>query len=559
MSNILGRLMPRTEFESYEDFIKNYRVVIPDDFNFGFDVVDAWAELDPGKPALWWIDDHGNEVKYSFGDIRRLSAQAAHWFTELGVGKGDFVMLLLRQRFEYWVCATALHKIGAVVIPATVQLTCKDIIYRNNLAGVSAIVACAIPGLLAEIKQALKDSPTVKRVVCAGGSEYGWPEFNEAIAGRPDAFERPAGAAATVASDHFLLYFTSGTTGMPKMVMHDQTYPVGHITTAKYWQRVIDGGLHLTSSDSGWAKFGWGKIYGQWICGSAIFAYDMDKFIPTRMLEIMQKYPITTYCATPTMYRFMIQEDVASYDLSSIKNFATAGEPLNPEVFNQWKSMTGLEIKEGFGQTESSVLLANFEWFKPKPGSMGKPSPLYDIAIADEKLNICDEGIEGQIVVRGIDRYAPPGLFKYYYRDEALTGASMRGGCYDTGDVAWMDPDGYYWFVGRNDDIIKCSGYRIGPFEVESALLEHEAVVECAVTAAPDPIRGQVVKATIILARGYTPSDELARELQNHVKRTTAPYKYPRIVEFAKELPKTLGGKIKRKEIREEDSRNKSG
>ena len=555
MSDILRRLAPRTDFASYEDFIENYKVSPPGDFNFGFDVVDAFAELDPDKPALWWIDDDRNEARYSFGDISRLSNKAANYFASLGIKKGDFVMMILKQHHIYWICVTALHKIGAVVIPAVSQLTYKDIVYRNNAAGISAIIALPMPALLSDIRRSLAESPTVKNVVCAGGQEFGFPDLFVEIEKCPDTFARPAGGGATKISDNFLMYFTSGTTGMPKMVMHDYSYPLGHITTAKYWQRVTDGGLHLTASDSGWAKFGWGKIYGQWICGASIFAYDFEKFSPLKMLEVMQDYPITTFCAPATSYRFMIQEDVRAYDLSSIRHFSTAGEPLNPEVYNQWKALTGLGIIEGFGQSESSVLLANFEWFDPKPGSMGKPAPLYKIAIVDEDFADCEEGIEGKIVVRGVDSYMPYGLFTCYYKDEGLTGESRLNGCYNTGDVAWMDSDGYYWFVGRNDDIIKCSGYRIGPFEVESALLEHKAVVECAVTAAPDPMRGLVVKATVVLARGYAASDTLVKELQNHVKQVTAPYKYPRIIEFVDELPKTIGGKIKRGEIRLKNSR----
>ena len=575
MKTILDRYMPRTEFSSYEDFIENYRVEAPDNFNFGFDVVDAWAELDPDKLALWWLDEAGGELKYTFSDIKRLGNKAANFFTGLGIKKGDFVMLILKQRHEYWLCATALHKIGAVVIPATPQLTSKDIAYRNNAAGISAILAYASDTrLLGEIRKSLDESPTVKHVICVAGADAGagarldaadcaaatgrqfeFLDFDAGIKNCPEDFPRPEGAAATRISDSFLVYFTSGTTGMPKMVMHDGSYPLGHITTAKYWQRACDGALHLTAlADSGWAKFGWGKIYGQWLCGAAIFAYDMDRFAPVKMLEVMQKYPITTYCAAPTMYRFMIQEDVRSYDLSSIKHYTTAGEPLNPEVYNQWKAMTGLGIAEGFGQSESSVLLANFEWFEPKPGSMGRPAPLYKIAIVDEDLNVCDEGIEGQVVVRGVDNYMPPGLLKYYYGDKALNDEAFRKGCYNTGDVAWMDSDGHYWFVWRVDDIIKSSGYRIGPFEVESALLEHEAVVECAVTASPDPIRGQIVKASIVLARGYSAGDGLVKELQDHVKRVTAPYKYPRIIEFVNELPKSIGGKIKRGEIRAQNN-----
>ena len=553
--------MPRTEFTSYEDFIGNYSVRAPDDFNFGFDVVDAWADIDPDKLALWWIDDGGaNEKIFTFGEMKRLSNRAANYFTGLGVGKGDFVMLILRQRYEYWICAAALHKIGAVLIPAASQLTRKDIVYRNNAAGISAIVALASETrLLEEIRLSLADSPTVRHVVSAGGGggqPCGFPDFEEGIAGCSDVFERPAGDGATRIDDRFLMYFTSGTTGMPKMVMHDYAYPFGHIATAKYWQRACEGALHLTIADSGWAKFGWGKIYGQWLCGAAIFSHDFERFAPIRTLEVLQKYPITTFCAPPTMYRFMIQENVRAYDLSSIKFFTTAGEPLNPEVFNQWKSLTGLGIFEGFGQTESAVLLANFEWFEPKPGSTGKPSPLYDIKIVDDGYRQCEEGIEGRIVVRGTDKYMPPGLIKYYHGDAALNAEAFRGGCYNTGDIAWMDSDGHYWFVGRNDDIIKSSGYRIGPFEVESALVEHEAVVECAVTAVPDAVRGQIVKATVVLAKGFTAGEALVKELQNHVKRVTAPYKYPRIIEFTDELPKTIGGgKIKRAEIRSRDSR----
>ncbi len=350
-----------------------------------------------------------------------------------------------------------------------------------------------------------------------------------------------------------LLYFTSGTTGMPKMVRHDYTYPLGHIVTAKYWQCVQENKLHMSVSDSGWAKFGWGKIYGQWLCGATVFAYDMEKFVPAHLLQKIQDYRLTTFCAPPTMYRFMLQERVEDYDLSSVQRWCIAGEPLNPEVFKRWEQLTGKKIAEGFGQSESSVMIANFPWFEPRPGSTGKPSPLYDIVLLDADGKPCEDGDEGEITVRGISRYSPAGLFKGYAGDEELTAKAFAGGDYNLKDVAWRDSDGYYWFVGRHDDVIKCSGYRIGPFEVESALLEHPAVVECAVTAAPDPIRGQVVKATVVLAVGHEPSDSLIKELQNHVKKVTAPYKYPRVVEFVKELPKTLGGKIKRAEIRKKD------
>jgi acetyl-CoA synthetase len=388
-----------------------------------------------------------------------------------------------------------------------------------------------------------------------GGSKEGWLDFDALLENAPENWTRPTGAEAAGGYDNMLMYFTSGTTGMPKIVVHDFFHPIGHIVTAHYWQRLTEEGLHLTVSESGWAKCGWGKIYGQWICGVAIFVYDMEKFVPDRLLKRIEKYRITSFCAPPTIYRFLIKEDLSRFDLSGIKHACTAGEPLNPEVFNQFKKATGLEIIEGFGQTETTVLCANFQWITPKPGSMGKPSPLYDIDIVDENGRSCPAGVEGNIVIKSLDNGLPPGLFKGYYRDEAATSRVWSNGTYNTGDVAWRDEDGYYWFVGRSDDVIKCSGYRIGPFEVESALMEHPSVLECAVTAVPDPVRGQVVKATIVCARGWTGSDALVKELQEHVKKVTAPYKYPRIIEFVDELPKTISGKIKRVEIRANDTK----
>ena len=560
---LLEKFLDRVQFDSYEDFKQNFRINIPEDFNFGFDVVDAWAELDPAKTALVWCDDHGGERVFTFGDIKCLSNRAANLFRSLGVAKGDRVILFLAQRWQYWPIAVALHKLGAILIPASTQLTAKDVRYRCEAAGIKAIVAVSDPYVVGQIEAALPDCPTVERKIIVhrnGGAADcpaagGWLNFDNELLKYPDIFERPTGEAATHNGEIFLTYFTSGTTGMPKMVAHNHTYPLGHIITAKYWQRVINGELHLTVSDSGWAKFGWGKIYGQWICGAAIFAYDWDKFVPRLLLEKLVKYRPATFCAPPTMFRFMIQEDLAVYDLSFIKHCSTAGEPLNPEVYNKWKELTGLSLCEGFGQSESPVLLANFDGFEPRPGSMGKPSPLYDIAIVDEEGNGCDVGEEGELVIRGIDKYMPVGLFVELYNDPEATKRTLGGGLYRTGDIAWRDSKGYYWFVGRADDVIKCSGYRIGPFEVESALMEHPAVVECAITAAPDPIRGQVVKATIVLARDYIPGDEaLAKELQAHVKKATAPYKYPRIVEFVAELPKTTSGKIRRVEIRQGDA-----
>ena len=519
-------------------------------FNFGFDVVDEWARLEPEKRALLWVNDAGEEREFTFTDISRLSNKAANAFRSLGIGKGDVVMMILRRRFEYWICAVALCKLGATIIPATLQLTRKDIAYRANSAGVKALVCVNDDYVCTQAEGALPESPTVKHLICVAGKREGWLSFDELLEGQPDTFERPSGEAGVTSKDIMLIYFTSGTTGMAKAVCHNFAHPLGHILTAKYWQQVRENRLHMSVTDSGWAKFGWGKIYGQWICGATIFAYDMDKFVPAKLLQKMQDYRLTTFCAPPTMYRFMLQEDVASYDLSSIVNFATAGEPLNAEVTIAWERLTGKKIREGFGQTEGPVLLATFPWVEPKPGSLGKPSPLLNIDLLDDDGNPVDDGEEGAICVTRLREAYPPGLFVGYYRDEARTREAVGGSYYNLHDMAWRDSDGYFFFVGRNDDVIKCSGYRIGPFEVESALIEHPAVVECAVTAAPDPIRGMVVKATIVLARGWEPSAALIKELQTHVKKTTAPYKYPRIVEFVDELPKTVGGKIKRREIR---------
>lgn len=550
---LLDRYLPRMEFDSYEDFKKNYRCNVPDDFNFGFDIVDAWAKKEPEKMALVWCNDHDQEKRFTFTQISRMSNQAANFFKAQGVKKGTVVMLILRRRWEYWICATALHKIGATLIPGSLQLTKKDLIYRANAAHIHMIVCVDDDFVVRQVEEAMPEASSLSVRALVAGHRDGWLDFAAEIEKYPDTFARPSGADAHTIDDIMLVYFTSGTTGMPKMVRHNFSYPLGHIVTAKYWQQVQENKLHMSVSDSGWAKFGWGKIYGQWICGAVVFCYDMDKFVPLHLIEKIEKYKVTTFCAPPTMFRFMLQEEVAKHDFSSIKHCCIAGEPLNPEVFRQWEQLTGLKLHEGFGQSESSVLIANFSWFTPKPGSTGKPSPLYDIDLINSEGHSCEDGEEGEIVVRLKDHPWPTGLFTGYYHDEEMTQANLGGEWYNTKDVAWRDSDGYYWFVGRNDDVIKCSGYRIGPFEVESALTEHPAIVECAVTAAPDPIRGQVVKATVVLARGYVPSDALTKELQNYVKKVTAPYKYPRIIEYVEELPKTLGGKIKRAEIRHQD------
>jgi len=546
---MLEKYLPRTEFSSYEDFKQNYQVNIPADFNFAYDIVDGWAKEQPAKTALVWCDDHGGERSFTFSDIAALSARTANYLRSLGIGKGDVVLLILRRRWEYWVAANAVHKLGAVLIPGSLQLTQKDIAYRANAAGIKAIIAVDDPFVVEQVELAQPKAPSLAVKILVGQKKDGWESF-EKIDEFSDQIER----VQNDVKDTFLIYFTSGTTGMPKMVRHDFSYPMGHIVTAKYWQCVQEDKLHMSVSDSGWAKFGWGKIYGHWICGAVIFAYDMDKFVPKNLLQKIQDYKLTTFCAPPTMYRFMLTEDVSVYNLSSVERWSLAGEPLNPEIFRKWEQLTGKKMAEGFGQSESSVMLANFPWFEPRPGSMGKPAPLYDIVLLDADGNPCEDGDEGEIAVMNARSAPPAGLFTGYFHDEENTNKSFQGGVYNLKDVAWRDSDGYYWFVGRHDDVIKCSGYRIGPFEVESALLEHKAVLECAVTAAPDPIRGQVVKATIVLKAGFTGSPELIKELQNHVKKVTAPYKYPRIVEFVAELPKTLGGKIKRAEIRKNDS-----
>ena len=550
---LLDRFLPRIEFDSYEDFKANYKVNVPENFNFGFDIVDAWADSEPEKKALVWCDDHDHERIFTFTDIKKLSNRAANFFRSIGIRKGTVVMLILRRRWEYWVCATALHKLGAILIPGSLQLTKKDIVYRGNSASVQTIVCVNDPFVIEQIETAEGDVPSLQNKVMVVDHREGWFTLNDELERFSDVFERPTDDQATRWDDIMLVYFTSGTTGMPKMVQHNFAYPLGHIITAKYWQRVEENKLHMSVSDSGWAKFGWGKIYGQWICGAVVFAYDMDKFVPLHLLEKITQYKVTTFCAPPTMFRFMLQEDVTKFDLSCIHHCCIAGEPLNPEVFKKWYNLTGLELCEGFGQSEGPVLIANFQWFKPIPGSTGKPSPLFDIQLIDSDGNVCEDGDEGTIAIMDVKHNPPTGLFTGYFKNPEMTEEKLGGAYYDTGDVAWRDSKGYYWFVGRNDDVIKCSGYRIGPFEVESAMLEHPAVVECAITGAPDPIRGQVVKATVVLAEGYEGTPALTKELQNHVKHVTAPYKYPRVIEYVEELPKTLGGKIKRAQIRRAD------
>jgi len=562
---LLQKYLPKTEFNSYEDFYHNFSITIPENFNFAYDVVDTLASEKGGERALVWCDEKGAEAVFTYAQIKTLSDKAANALREAGIGKGDPVMLILKRRWEYWPVLLALHKLGAIAIPATHLLTTKDIVYRCGAADIAGIICVDDPDLISRVDEAEtklqaqgKTPPRYQAYIRSVHSpkdsnpapRKNWIDFKPLMEKASAEFKKPAAVNAN--DDIMLLYFTSGTTGMPKMVRHDFAYPLGHIITAKYWHQAIPGGLHLTVADTGWAKAAWGKIYGQWLCETAVFVYDYDRFVPAAMLEIISKYKLTTFCAPPTIYRFFIKEDLKKYDFSALKHCTVAGEPLNPEIFEKFLAGTGLKLRECYGQTELTVSLCTWPWLEPKPGSMGKPAPGYDIDLLREDGTSCNMGEEGQIVVRTGSR-KPWGMFGGYYRDDALTSSVWRGNIYYTGDVAWQDEDGYYWFVGRNDDVIKSSGYRIGPFEVESALMEHPAVLECAITGVPDPDRGNVVKATVVLAKGYTASEELKAQLQDHVKKTTAPYKYPRIVEFVTELPKTISGKIRRVQIREED------
>jgi len=548
---ILDKYLSQTEFKTYQDFVDNYRILIPENFNFAFDVVDDIARETPEKVAMVWCNDQGEEAVFTFAQMKKYSDKAANFFLSAGIRKGDPVMLILKRRYEFWFCTLALNKIGAICIPATHLLSTKDIVYRSNAADIKMIVCVPETEVIQHVDEAQEKSPTLKVKAMIGEDREGWLNFNAGMESSSEEFVRPVGQDATSNDDIMLLYFTSGTTGMPKMVNHNYIYPLGHILTAKYWQNVQDNGLHFTVADTGWAKSAWGKLYGQWLSGSAVMTYDFDKFVPKHMMEVIEKHKVTTFCAPPTIYRFLIKEDLTKFDLSALKYCVVAGEPLNPEVYKQFLEATGIRLMEGYGQTECTVALATYSWMEPKPGSMGMPSPGYRIDLIDDERNSCEIGEEGQIVIY-TDQKPPVGMFNGYYRDEILTQKVWHNDIYYTGDMAWRDEDGYYWFVGRADDVIKSSGYRIGPFEVESALMEHPAVMECAITAVPDPDRGQVVKATIILSKNYQPSDELAKELQEHVKKVTAPYKYPRIVEFVTELPKTISGKIRRVQIREE-------
>ena len=551
---MVERFLQQTAFRSQEDYRKNLHIRVPENFNFAYDVVDAYAEEQPDRKALLWTNDQGAEIQFTFADMKRETDRTASYFQSLGIGKGDVVMLILKRRYEFWFSILALHKLGAVVIPATHLLTKKDAVYRCNTAGIKAIVAAGERVIANHVAAAMPESPTIELLISVGPEiPEGFLDFHAGIANAAP-FVRPQRVNAN--DDIMMMYFTSGTTGEPKMVAHDFTYPLGHISTGCFWHNLHDGSLHLTIADTGWAKAAWGKLYGQWLAGANIFVYDHEKFTPADILHKIEQYRITSLCAPPTIYRFLIREDLSKYDLSSLEYCTTAGEALNGAVYDTFKQLTGVRLMEGFGQTETTLTLATFPWMEPKPGSMGVPNPQYEIDLLTPDGRSAEDGEQGQIVIR-TDKGKPLGLFKEYYLNDELTREVWHDGVYYTGDVAWRDEDGYFWFVGRADDVIKSSGYRIGPFEVESALMTHPAVVECAITGVPDEIRGQVVKATIILGEKYRAQagEALIKELQNHVKRITAPYKYPRIIEFAEELPKTISGKIRRKEIRNGDEK----
>ena len=557
-NKMIERYLTQTHFTSEEDFRDNLHFVVPETFNFAYDVMDEWARVAPDKLALLWTGERGEELRATYAEFKEQTDQAAAYFLSLGIGRGDKVMLILKRHYQWWISMMALCKIGAVAIPATHMLTASDIVYRNQRASVKAIICVNDEYVTTQVREAMSESPTVEVLVAVNSlAQKGCPVaegFHDWFAEweKAPAFVRPE--EVNVNKDTMLMYFTSGTSGEPKMVAHDHLYALGHLVTGVFWHNLDEDSIHLTVADTGWGKAVWGKLYGQWFAGATVFVYDHEKFSAEKIMRMMEKYRITSFCAPPTIYRFMLQEDFSQYDLSALKYCTTAGEALEPVVFQKFYELVGVKMMEGFGQTETTMTLGTFPWVKPKPGSMGKPNPQYDVKLLKSDGSPCEDGEKGEIC---IDTSAGKaiGLFKGYYRDPELTEKVWHDNLYHTGDLAWRDEEGYYWFVGRADDVIKSSGYRIGPFEVESALMTHPAVVECAVTGVPDEIRGMIVKATVVLANDWKgkADDAFVKELQNHVKRVTAPYKYPRIIEFVDALPKTISGKIRRVEIRERD------
>ena len=563
-------MLIKQQYPDYDTFRAEYRVEAPQDFNYSFDVIDRIAAEEPQRRAMIHVSPTGEVQEYTFAWFTEQSCRLATALAAQGVKKGDRIMLILYRRVEFWVSMLALHRIGAIAIPATAQLTVKDIVFRAVHARLAGVIV--EDSLVERVEGARREYNGWEHLIVvssvlqfgdvASDAIYappydaaplpeGWTDFDDLIHAGEPGMPKPARPELAAGDDPMIIFFSSGTTGMPKMVQHGHTYPLGHFMTAAYWHDLEGDDVHLTLADSGWSKSSWGKLYGQWMQRATVFAWDFrGKFQPKELLKILESHAITSFCAPPTVYRFMVLEDFKSYDLSSLRHCTTAGELLNHSVFEDWKSATGLPIYEGFGQTETTVALATFPHMTPKPGSVGRPCPGYDVILLNSDNQICAVGEEGEICVRFAKGEPPYGLFQGYADDPALTAKVLSDDLYRTGDKAYRDDDGYFWFLGRIDDLIKSSGYRIGPFEVESALVSHPAVVEAAVVGVPDPVRGQAVKATIVLDQGFIPSDELTRELQDHVKKITAPYKYPRIVEYVKELPKTLSGKIRRAELR---------
>lgn len=547
----------REDFLSLTDAQRNYKLTWNEDFNFAYDVVDELARTKPDKLAMVWVGADGEEKRFTFKDMSRESNRAANYFKYLGIRKGDIVLLVLRRSYYFWFCLLGLHKIGAVAVSATDMLKAKDYVYRCNMAGIKYAIITGHGDAAESFEERASEYTTIKKKLVTMHKKPGpdWIDFEEGFAAADTDWVRPTGDHGTKADDTMLLAFTSGTSGYPKMLTHDFRYPLGHIMTALFWQQVVDGGLHFSISDTGWLKAYWGKIYGQWLGESAVFVYDFERFDPEDILSKLEKYKITTFCVPPTMYRMMLQHDVKKYDLSSLTHCCTAGEALNPEIYNKWLEATGLKLYEGFGQSETTVCIATIKpWMEPVPGAIGLPIPGMDIHILNENNERCQRGTTGEICIRVLSQERRPcGLMRTYNMSEEDTDKAIHDGFYHTGDTAYRDEDGLFRYVGRNDDVIKSSGYRIGPFEIESVLMEHPAVLEIAVTGVPDAVRGFNVKATIVLQKGYEPSEALVKELQNYVKVNTAPYKYPRIVEFVEALPKTFNGKIQRNVIRQND------
>ena len=544
MRNINLRYVRETFDEN--GLLKHLDIDCPDDFNFGYDIVDDIAVNDPQRLAMVWEHENGECRKFTFADIKRLSDKTCNYLSSKGIGKGDFVMLVLKHSYQFWFICVALHKMGAIAVPATFMLKPHDIEYRIDAAGLKAAIVTDDDDII----ESFEGAGNIDKLACrfiVNGHRDGWLDFDTEMEECSEVWER----VPTKSTDRFLMYFTSGTSGNPKMAVHDYSYPLGHILLAKHWQQVEPDGLHWTVADTGWAKNAWGKFYGQWIMEAAVFVYEYDRFEPHHIMNMIEKHKVSTFCCPPTMFRLYLNAGIEGHDLSSLKNCCIAGEPLSPDTFNTWYKATGLKLMEAFGQTESSVIVGTLKGMTPKPGSMGKPSPQFRVELLDKEGNPVRPGEEGEICVSISPRV--PGIFVEYYRDEKKTNETLRDGWHHTGDVAWKDEDGYFWYLGRNDDIIKSSGYRISPFEIESVLVEHPAVLEVAVTGVPDPIRGQLVKATIILREAYQPTDELKKELQQFTKSRTAPYKYPRVIEFVDAIPKSISGKVRRVVIRNRD------